>query len=175
MQQIIIYTDGAASGNPGPGGYGVVLTLAICGNFNLTNVDEVFTGITAEGQHPRRYADTYILLEQLGHRLDREVEHLYSQYQKEGLEGLDMNCAIEEHIDLTNVLKTTSCTWDGGYVICGVTGSGEGFAVRDPWGIRTAFWYKNDEVLVLDGAAFGIFAVLQTLYILGIEPLEVLQ
>ena len=126
-----------------------VKNLAICGNFNLTNVDEVFTGITAEGQHPRRYADTYILLEQLGHRLDREVEHLYSQYQKEGLEGLDMNCAIEEHIDLTNVLKTTSCTWDGGYVICGVTGSGESFAVRDPWGIRTAFWYKNDEVLVL--------------------------
>ncbi|MBQ2856862.1 MAG: amidophosphoribosyltransferase, partial [Bacteroidaceae bacterium] len=126
-----------------------VKNLAICGNFNLTNVDEVFAGITAEGQHPRRYADTYILLEQLGHRLDREVEHLYSQYQKEGLEGLDMNCAIEEHIDLTNVLKTTSCTWDGGYVICGVTGSGESFAVRDPWGIRTAFWYKNDEVLVL--------------------------
>ena len=126
-----------------------VKNLAICGNFNLTNVDKVFADITAEGQHPRRYADTYILLEQLGHRLDREVEHLYSQYQKEGLEGLDMNCAIEEHIDLTNVLKTTSCTWDGGYVICGVTGSGESFAVRDPWGIRTAFWYKNDEVLVL--------------------------
>ena len=126
-----------------------VKNLAICGNFNLTNVDEVFADITAEGQHPRRYADTYILLEQLGHRLDREVEHLYNQCKKEDLEGLDITRAIEERIDLTNVLKTTSCTWDGGYVICGLTGSGESFAVRDPWGIRTAFWYKNDEVLVL--------------------------
>ena len=126
-----------------------VKNLAICGNFNLTNVDEVFAAITAEGQHPRRYADTYILLEQLGHRLDREVEHLYHQYKEEGLEGLNMTRAIEERIDLTEVLKTTSRTWDGGYVICGVTGSGESFAVRDPWGIRTAFWYKNDEVLVL--------------------------
>ena len=126
-----------------------VKNLAICGNFNLTNVDEVFAAITAEGQHPRRYADTYILLEQLGHRLDCEVERLYRQYKKEGLEGLHMTRSIEERIDLTEVLKTTSRTWDGGYVICGVTGSGESFAVRDPWGIRTAFWYKNDEVLVL--------------------------
>ena len=126
-----------------------VKNLAICGNFNLTNVDEVFAGITAEGQHPRRYADTYILLEQLGHRLDREVEHLYHQCKEEGLEGLGITRSIEERIDLTEVLKTTSRTWDGGYVICGVTGSGESFAVRDPWGIRTAFWYKNDEVLVL--------------------------
>ena len=126
-----------------------VKNLAICGNFNLTNVDEVFAGITAEGQHPRRYADTYILLEQLGHRLDREVEHLYHQCKEEGLEGLGITRSIEERIDFTEVLKTTSRTWDGGYVICGVTGSGESFAVRDPWGIRTAFWYKNDEVLVL--------------------------
>ena len=126
-----------------------VKNLAICGNFNLTNVDEVFAGITAEGQHPRRYADTYILLEQLGHRLDREVEHLYHQCKEEGLEGLGITRSIEERIDLTEVLKTTSRTWGGGYVTCGVTGSGESFAVRDPWGIRTAFWYKNDEVLVL--------------------------
>ena len=126
-----------------------VKNLAICGNFNMTNVDEVFAHITAEGQHPRRYADTYILLEQMGHRLDREVEHLYHQCKEEAMEGTDITRAIEQRIDLTEVLKTTSRTWDGGYVICGVTGSGEGFAVRDPWGIRTAFWYKNDEVLVL--------------------------
>ena len=126
-----------------------VKNLAICGNFNLTNVDEVFAHITAEGQHPRRYADTYILLEQMGHQLDREVEHLYHQCKEEAMAGLDITRAIEERIDLTEVLKTTSRTWDGGYVICGVTGSGESFAVRDPWGIRTAFWYKNDEVLVL--------------------------
>lgn len=148
-----------------------VKNLAICGNFNLTNVDEVFAGITAEGQHPRRYADTYILLEQLGHRLDREVEHLYHQCKEEGLEGLDITRSIEERIDLTEVLKTTSRTWDGGYVICGVTGSGESFAVRDPWGIRTAFWYKNDEALVLASER----PVIQTVFEAPLEDIHELQ
>lgn len=123
--------------------------LALCGNFNLTNVDEIFESITADGQHPRRYADTYIMLEQVGHRLDREVERLYKECKGEGLEGMDITRAIEDRIDLGNVLKTSSPAWDGGYVICGLTGSGESFAVRDPWGIRTAFWYMDDEIFVL--------------------------
>lgn len=123
--------------------------LALCGNFNLTNVDEIFRRITACGQHPRRYADTCIMLEQVGHRLDREVERLYRQCKEEGLEGMDITHAIEERIDLVNVLRTSSNLWDGGYVICGLTGSGESFAVRDPWGIRPAFWYMDDEIMVL--------------------------
>lgn len=123
--------------------------LVLCGNFNLTNVDEIFAGITAAGQHPRKYADTYIMLEQVGHRLDREVERLYQNSKEEGLEGMDITHYIEEHIDLTNVLKTSSPSWDGGYVICGMTGSGESFAVRDPWGIRPGFWYMDDEFMVL--------------------------
>ncbi len=123
--------------------------LVLCGNFNLTNVDEIFAGITAAGQHPRKYADTYIMLEQVGHRLDREVERLYQNSKEEGLEGMDITHYIEEHIDLTNVLKTSSPSWDGGYVICGMTGSGESFAVRDPWGIRPGFWYMDDEIMVL--------------------------
>ena len=123
--------------------------LALCGNFNLTNVDEIFASITAGGQHPRKYADTYIMLEQVGHRLDREVERLYTECKGEGLEGMDITHAIEDRIDLTNVLKTSSPTWDGGYVICGLTGSGESFAVRDPWGIRPAFWYMDDDIFVL--------------------------
>lgn len=123
--------------------------LALCGNFNLTNVDEIFASITADGQHPRKYADTYIMLEQVGHRLDREVERLYTECKGEGLEGMDITHAIEDRIDLTNVLKTSSPAWDGGYVICGLTGSGESFAVRDPWGIRPAFWYMDDEIFVL--------------------------
>lgn len=123
--------------------------LVLCGNFNLTNVDEIFAGITAAGQHPRKYADTYIMLEQVGHRLDREVERLYQNSKEEGLEGMDITHYIEEHIDLTNVLKTSSPSWDGGYVICGMTGSGESFAVRDPWGIRSGFWYMDDEIMVL--------------------------
>ena len=123
--------------------------LALCGNFNLTNVDEIFADITADGQHPRKYADTYIMLEQVGHRLDREVERLYNECSSEGLVGMDITHAIEDRIDLTNVLKTSSPKWDGGYVICGLTGSGECFAVRDPWGIRPGFWYMDDEIMVL--------------------------
>ena len=123
--------------------------LALCGNFNMTNVDEIFARITADGQHPRKYADTYIMLEQVGHRLDREVERLYVECEKEGLKGMNITHAIEDRIDLGNVLKTSSKEWDGGYVICGMTGSGESFAVRDPWGIRPAFWYMDDEIMVL--------------------------
>ena len=123
--------------------------LALCGNFNMTNVDEVFAEITAAGQHPRKYADTYIMLEQVGHRLDRESERLYQQYYNDGLRGTDITNSIENNIDLANVLKTSSRKWDGGYVVCGITGSGESFAMRDPWGIRPAFWYTDDEVAVV--------------------------
>ena len=123
--------------------------LALCGNFNLTNVDEVFQSIVAKGQHPRRYADTHIMLEQVGHRLDREVERLYSKFVDEGLEGLPLTHAIEDSMDIGQVLRTSSPLWDGGYVMCGITGSGEMFSIRDPWGIRTAFWYQDEEIFVL--------------------------
>lgn len=123
--------------------------LALCGNFNLTNVDEIFADITAAGQHPRKYADTYIMLEQVGHRLDREVERLYGLAVADGLTGMDITRYIEDHIELANVLRTSSAKWDGGYVICGLTGSGESFAIRDPWGIRPGYWYQDDEIMVL--------------------------
>lgn len=123
--------------------------LALCGNFNMTNVSEVFQRIVACGQHPRKYADTHILLEQLGHRLDREVERVYNICSAQGKTGLDLTHSIEHNIDIANVLRTSSCYWDGGYVMCGITGSGESFALRDPWGIRTAFWYKDEEIIVL--------------------------
>lgn len=115
----------------------------------MTNVDEIFARITAIGQHPRKYADTYIMLEQVGHRLDREVERLFNLAEAEGLTGMGVTNYIEEHIDLANVLRSSSKEWDGGYVICGLTGSGESFAIRDPWGIRPAFWYQDDEIAVL--------------------------
>ncbi|MDR1259586.1 MAG: amidophosphoribosyltransferase [Tannerellaceae bacterium] len=123
--------------------------LAICGNFNLTNVDEVFDEITSIGQHPRLYGDAYIMLEQMGHRLDREVERLYRQCEIEGLKGMDITKEIENRVDLSNVLKKCAPSWDGGFVICGITGSGESFVVRDPWGIRPAFYYIDDEVAVV--------------------------
>ncbi|MCM1377170.1 MAG: hypothetical protein NC097_05300 [Clostridium sp.] len=145
--------------------------LCMCGNFNMTNVDEVFADITALGQHPRKYADTYIMLEQLGHRLDREVERLFNEARDKGLKGMDITHFIEKHVDLTNMLKTATAKWDGGYVICGVTGSGEAFALRDPWGIRTAFWYADDEKIVLASER----PVLQTTFGLEIEQIHELQ
>lgn len=123
--------------------------LCLCGNFNLTNVDEVFEAIAANGQHPRVFSDTYILLEQVGHRLDRESERLFVEAKERGLEGTEVTRYIEAHIDVRNVLQTSAPLWDGGYVICGMTGSGEMFAMRDPWGIRPAFWFEDDEVLVV--------------------------
>lgn len=126
-----------------------VKNLALCGNFNLTNVDELFRDITAMGQHPRKYADTYIMLEQVGHRLDREVEKLYAASEAEGLQGIEITKAIENRIDLSKVLTRCVPTWDGGFVICGLTGSGEMFTVRDPWGIRPAFYYADEEIVVV--------------------------
>lgn len=145
--------------------------LAVCGNFNLTNVDEIFAEITADGQHPRKYADTYIILEELGHKLDREVEHLYQRFSQQGLKGVEITSAIEDNIDLSNVLRWTSGSWDGGYVMCGITGSGESFAVRDPWGIRSAFWYIDDEVMVLASER----PVIQTAFNVPIEEIHELN
>ncbi|MBR1521850.1 MAG: amidophosphoribosyltransferase [Bacteroidaceae bacterium] len=123
--------------------------LCLCGNFNLTNVDEVFDDITSKGQHPRIYNDTYIMLEMMGHRLDRESERIYNIAQERGLTGTAITDFIEENIDIANILRTSTPLFDGGYVLCGFTGSGEMFSMRDPWGIRPAFWYQDEEVLVV--------------------------
>lgn len=123
--------------------------LCLCGNFNMTNVDEVFAEITKTGQHPRVYSDTYIMLEQIGHRLDRESERLFNEAKEKGLDGKDITNYIEDNVCLENVLSTSSKYWDGGYVLCGQTGSGEMFSMRDPWGIRPAFYYYDNEILVV--------------------------
>ena len=123
--------------------------LCLCGNFNMTNIDEVFRFLTAQGQSPRIYGDSYITLELMGHRLDREVERLFTEAKGKGMEGTDITDYIDNHVEMANVLRTTMPHFDGGYVMCGLTGSGEMFAVRDPNGIRPAFWYQDDEVVVL--------------------------
>ena len=123
--------------------------LCLCGNFNMTNIDEVFSFLTSQGQSPRIYGDSYITLELMGHRLDREVERLYAEAKAQGLEGTAVTDYIDSHVEMANVLKTTMSHYDGGYVMCGLTGSGEMFAVRDPWGIRPAFYYRDDEVIAV--------------------------
>lgn len=124
-------------------------TLAMCGNFNLTTVKDIFKYITARGQHPRDTSDTRVLMELLGHRLDREVERRYADSKAKGLEGMDITEDIEDHIDALQPLRECGPIFDGGYVLCGMTGSGEMYAVRDPWGIRPAYYYYDDEIFVV--------------------------
>jgi amidophosphoribosyltransferase len=123
--------------------------LALAGNFNMTNLDGVLSSIVAEGQHPRNNADTFILLEQLGALLDRQCEALFDKCMADGLHGKALTDKVEASLDVAAVLAEASSQWDGGYIITGVTGSGEAFAIRDPWGIRSAHYYVDDEVAVL--------------------------
>ncbi len=145
--------------------------LCLCGNFNMTNIDEVFRKITAQGQCPRIYSDSYIMLEWMGHRLDREVERNYTEAQRQQLEGTAITQYIDEHVDMGNVLRTTMPDFDGGYVVCGLTGSGEMFSMRDPWGIRPAFYYIDDEVVALASER----PVLQTTFNLEAADVKELQ
>lgn len=122
--------------------------LMLCGNFNMTNVDEIFSDIVSRGQHPRVYSDTAILLEQLGESLDKANSTIYHKYCQQGIDGIELARKIEDNIDMREVLEKPASTWDGGYVICGAIGSGDIFVLRDPHGIRPAFYYCDDEIFV---------------------------
>lgn len=145
--------------------------LCLCGNYNMTNVEEVFQLLTRQGQCPRIYSDSYIMLELMGHRLDREVERNFVIAREQGLEDKDITRYIDTHVKMENVLKTTMIHFDGGYVVCGITGSGEMFAMRDPWGIRPAFFYLNDEVVAVASER----PVLQTTFDSETEEVHELQ
>ncbi len=145
--------------------------LCLCGNFNMTNVNEIFDILTRQGQSPRIYSDSYIMLEHMGHRLDREVERNFIAAKAMELQDTDITRYIEDHVKMSNVLKTAMPQFDGGYVVCGITGSGEMFSMRDPWGIRPAFYYKNEDFVVLASER----PVLQTTFDLETEDIEELQ
>ncbi|MCH5347284.1 MAG: amidophosphoribosyltransferase, partial [Muribaculaceae bacterium] len=122
--------------------------LMLCGNFNMTNVEALYDAIVSRGQHPRLYSDTIMLLEQLGYALDKENHRLYRD-MRDTLEEPELTREIENNLDLERVLRSTAPAWDGGFVICGTTGSGDMFALRDRNGIRPAFYYRDDEVVVV--------------------------
>lgn len=145
--------------------------LCICGNFNITNVEEVFDHLTLQGQHPRYNADTYLLLEQLGHRLDCENERLFREGKEKGYEERELSEYIENGVDIAKVFRESAPLWDGGYVICAITGSGETIAMRDPWGIRPAFWYKDEEQVVVASER----PVIQTSFNVGISDVHELK
>ena len=137
--------------------------LLLCGNFNLTNVDLLFEKVVGEGQHPRIYSDTFLLLEQLGFALDHECHKIYRSL-RDTTPAARIETEIERLIDPSQVLKSAAPDWDGGFVICGATGSGDMFALRDAHGIRPAFYYADDEIIVVASERPVIQTVLNVRY-----------
>ncbi len=124
-------------------------TLILAGNFNLTNVDMLFRTLVGIGQHPVAYSDTVTILEKIGHFLDEENSMLYKKYRKDGCPREEITKLIAANLDIQNILKHACNKWDGGYVVSGLIGHGDAFIIRDPAGIRPAYYYKDDEVVVV--------------------------
>ncbi|HEY1010115.1 MAG TPA: amidophosphoribosyltransferase, partial [Daejeonella sp.] len=123
--------------------------LVISGNFNMTNVDELLEQLFELGQHPKERTDTVTVLEKIGHFLDTENQELFDKYKKEGFSNEEISHQIAEQIDVASILKRSAKTWDGGYTISGILGHGDAFVMRDPAGIRPAFYYYDDEIVVV--------------------------
>jgi amidophosphoribosyltransferase len=134
--------------------------LLLAGNFNLTNVDELFQILVDLGQHPRDFSDTVTMLENMGHFLDREIQRDFDNFKKLGHDNVEISELIAENLRVDNILREASKRWDGGYVIAGLMGHGDAFVVRDPWGIRPAFYYSNDEIVVVTSERPAIQTVL---------------
>jgi len=124
-------------------------SLVMAGNFNLTNIEEIFNHLLEIGQNPIDFSDTITVLENVGHFLDQEVERLYRFYKEKGFSKREISPIIEKDIDVAAVLRSAAKRWDGGYVMAGMLGHGDAFVLRDPAGIRPAFWYADDEVVVV--------------------------
>jgi amidophosphoribosyltransferase len=127
----------------------ITRTLAIAGNFNLTNVDEQFEKLINLGQHPVETTDTITVLEKIGHYVDSENDELVKKYRADGLSKKDISPLIQKNLNIQSILSKSCKDWDGGYVIAGLFGHGDAFVLRDPWGIRPAYYFKNDEVVVV--------------------------
>ena len=123
--------------------------LVLAGNFNMTNVDELFNDLIDLGQHPKEKADTVTILEKIGHFLDEENQRVFKKYKQKKFDKQEISKKIESEISLTQILKKSAKHWDGGYVICGIMGHGDSFALRDPNGIRPGYYYADDEVVVI--------------------------
>lgn len=123
-------------------------SMVLAGNFNLTNVDELFDHLTLKGQHPRDKGDTFLMLESLGFGLDQEVQKEYDKIKQRYSNDITITRKIEENLDIASFIRKSEKMWDGGYVICGMLGHGDSFVFRDPKGIRPAFYYIDDEIVV---------------------------
>ncbi len=145
--------------------------LVVAGNFNLTNVDEIFRNLEDLGQHPKDFTDTVTILENVGHFLDEENQFLFRQYKNEGFSNREISHKIEANLDVRKILERSSRRWDGGYVIAGMIGHGDAFVARDPWGIRPASYYIDDEVVVVASER----PVIQTAMNVGIRDVKELK
>lgn len=123
--------------------------LVVAGNFNMTNVDELLQQLYDLGQHPKEQADTVTVLEKIGHFLDDENQNLFDEFKKQGLSNIEISAQIAKNLDVAKILTRSAKTWDGGYTIAGIFGHGDAFVMRDPAGIRPAFYYQDDEILVV--------------------------
>lgn len=146
-------------------------TLVLAGNFNLTNVDEIFENLTNQGQHPRDKADTFLMLESLGNKLDNEVQAEYEQIRQRYTNNKIITQKIEEQLDIPSFIRKSEKRWDGGYVISGMLGHGDSFVFRDPDGIRTAFYYHDEEIAVVASER----APLQTVMNVNVEEIRELE
>lgn len=145
--------------------------LIVAGNFNLTNNDELFQTLLKLGQHPKAKADTVTVLEKIGHFLDEENLELYTKYKPEGYSNRDVYNLIAQEMDIPKILRRSSDDWDGGYTICGLIGHGDAFVLRDPNGIRPAWWYEDDEVVVVTSER----PVIQTAFNVGVDQIKEIQ
>ncbi len=145
--------------------------LIVAGNFNMTNVDELFDNLIQLGQHPKEMADTVTVMEKIGHFLDDAVAKLYRQIKKEGYNKMEASPLIAERLKVSKILKKASKNWDGGYAMAGMFGHGDAFVLRDPSGIRPAYYFKNDEVVVVASERPAI----QTVFNVGYDDIKELD
>ncbi|MBN1388298.1 MAG: amidophosphoribosyltransferase [Bacteroidales bacterium] len=145
--------------------------LVLAGNFNLTNVNDIFGSLLDIGQHPTDFSDTVTILENVGHFLDEEVESQFRKYRKKGFAKKEISPLIEENLEVAEVLRNASKRWDGGYAMAGMLGHGDAFVIRDPWGIRPVFYYIDDEVIVVASER----PVIQTVFNLKTDQIKELQ
>jgi amidophosphoribosyltransferase len=134
--------------------------LVLAGNFNLTNVDEMFAELLSFGQYPKEKSDTVTVMEKIGHFLDDEVQRLFNWFKPEGFNNQQINGLIADHLDIQRLLQRSSRKFDGGYVMAGLIGHGDAFVLRDPAGIRPAFYYHDDEIVVMASERPAIQTVL---------------
>ena len=149
----------------------ITRNLVVAGNFNLTNVDELFDVLVEIGQHPKEKSDTVTVMEKIGHFLDEENDKMYKQLDAQGYSKTDIYSKIAQNLNIERILKSASHDWDGGYAMAGLFGHGDAFVLRDPSGIRPAYWFENDEVCVVASER----PVIQTAFNISFEEIHELK